>query len=149
MTAALAVATYQRPGSLLNFRWQSWLTRRLPLAAVFVFALHLQYAVDPAVSNDPMAQPLAEHLAEIGARFYGASWCEHCQQQKRYFGDAADDLPYVECSPGGQRAPMSRQCRDNLISTYPTWIIHNQRLEGVLTLSHLAELSGFRNNTGE
>jgi uncharacterized membrane protein len=144
MTAILALTTYQRPTGLANFTWGRWLTRKIPVAAAFVFAAHLQYVVVPTVPENPMAQPVAEHLASIGAKFYGASWCEHCQQQKKYFGKAAGRLPYVECKPGGPGAPMTKPCLDNYISTFPTWVVNDQRVEGVLTVSELAELSGFK-----
>ena len=144
MTAALAVATSQRPPELTNFSWRRWLTPRIPLAAAFVFGLHLQYVVVPTVPENPIARPLAEHLTKIGAKFYGASWCEHCEQQKKYFGDSAELLPYVECKPGSPNAPMTRPCLDNAISSFPTWIINDRRYEGVLTLTDLKEFSGFK-----
>jgi hypothetical protein len=144
MTAILALTTFQRPAALTNFSWKRWLTRRIPLAAVFVFALHLQYVAVPGGPEDPRARPLADHLTAIGATFYGASWCEHCQQQKKYFGDSADRLPYVECKPGGPSAPLTRKCLDAYITTFPTWVIKERRVEGVLTLTELAELSGFQ-----
>jgi hypothetical protein len=144
MIAALAVTTFQRPSDLRKFTWQGWLIRRIPLAAVFVFALHLQYAAEPPPPDDPRAGPLADHLTSIGAKFYGAYWCEHCQEQKKYFGQAVDRLPYVECSPGGSRSPMTQVCRDNYIKTFPTWVIKDRRTEGVLSLKELSEASGFQ-----
>lgn len=77
------------------------------------------------------------------AKFYGASWCSHCQDQKRLFGNAASRLPFIECKPGGPSGPMTRTCVDNRIEHFPTWIINGQRLEGVVTLSELANRSGF------
>jgi uncharacterized membrane protein len=144
MTAILALATYQRPADLASFTWSRWLTRKIPAAAAFVFAAHFQYVVVPTEPENPMAQPVAEHLVAIGAKFYGASWCEHCQTQKKYFGKAARRLPYIECKPGGPSAPMTKPCIDNYISTFPTWVINERRIEGVLTVSDLAELSGFK-----
>src|SRR5262249_26218167 len=140
----LALTTFQRPSSLPSFSWQKQLIRKLPIAAGFVFALHLQYVVVASEPVTPIARPLAEHLTAIGAKFYVASWCEHCQQQKRYFGDAASRLPYVECNPGGPSAPLTQPCIDNYISTFPTWVIKDQRVEGVLTPAELADLSGFK-----
>jgi len=148
MTGILAVTTFQRPAGLQNFSWRPWLTRKIPAAAVFVFAFHLYYAVEPPPPDDPWARPLAEHLAATGAKFYGAYWCEHCQQQKRSFGSSADLLPYVECKPGGPSAPMTRECLDHYISTFPTWVIKDRRIEGVLSLSELADLSGFKRPAG-
>ena len=144
MTATLALTTYQRPPDLAKFSWQGWLIRKVPVAAAFVFVLHLQYVVVPADPVSPVAGPLAEHLTAIGAKMYGASWCEHCQQQKKYFGEFAERLPYVECKPGGPSAPMTRPCLDNYISTFPTWVIKDRRIEGVLTPLDLAEFSGFK-----
>jgi uncharacterized membrane protein len=144
MIAVLAVTTYQRPAGLTNFSWQRWLIRRIPVAAAFVFALHLQYAADPPPPEDPRARALADHLTAIGAKFYGAYWCEHCQEQKKYFGQSAERLPYVECSPGGSRAPMTKECRDIYIKTFPTWVIKDRRVEGVLSLKELSESSGFK-----
>jgi uncharacterized membrane protein len=144
MAGTLALVTYQRPEHLTPFPWRSWLTRRIPLAAAFVFAFHVYYAVEPPLPDNPMAQPLAEHLTTVGAKFYGASWCDHCKQQKSYFGDSADRLPYVECSPSGQRGPVAKVCRDLYISSYPTWVINDRRVEGVLSLNDLAEMSGYK-----
>jgi len=144
MIGILALTTYQRPTYLRNFSWSRWLTRTVPVAAAFVFGMHLQYVVVPTIPESPIARPLADHLTSIGAKFYGASWCEHCQQQKKYFGKAADHLPYVECKPGGANAPMTRPCLDNYISTFPTWIIKDRRIEGVLSLADLSDLSGFK-----
>ena len=57
-----------------------------------------------------MTRALAEHLAEEGALFYGASWCPHCQEQKRLFGASASRLPYIECSPAGRNTPQAPSC---------------------------------------
>ena len=144
MIGSLALTTYQRPGDLKDFSWRPWLIRKIPVAAAFVFALHLYQGIEPPAPDDPRARPLAEHLASIGAKFYGASWCEHCQRQKKYFGASADLLPFVECKPGGSNAAMTIPCRDNAITNFPTWIIKDKRIEGVLTLSELSDLSGFK-----
>jgi uncharacterized membrane protein len=147
MTAALVLTTMQRPVDLPRFAWQRWLTRRIPLAAAFVFALHLQYVVVPTVPVDPRAEALAAHLTKIGAKFYGASWCDHCAQQKRFFGEYADELPYIECSLGGPGSGSTQVCRDNYIKNYPTWVINDRRIEAVLPVSELVELSGFQQET--
>jgi len=147
MTAIFALTTYQRPAEIRNFDWRRWLTWRIPAAALFVFLLHLQYVAVPFVPESPMARPLADHLSKIGAKMYGAYWCEHCQQQKRYFGKSADRLPYIECSPGGPGTGVTSVCRENAISTFPTWVVKDRRVEGVLTLTELAEMSGYQATT--
>ncbi len=92
---------------------------------------------------DPRLRAIAEHLAASGARFYGASWCSHCQQQKALFGAAADALPYVECSPHGRGAPRATACEMADIRNYPTWIVDGRRIERVLEPDALARLTAW------
>jgi hypothetical protein len=108
-----------RPISVLrkirNFDWRRWLTWRISGGALFVFLLHLQYVAVPFVPESPMARPLADHLSKIGAKMYGAYWCEHCQQQKKIFRKVPPTgFPYIECSPGGPGTGcdfcVSRKC---------------------------------------
>ncbi len=98
---------------------------------------------DAAGPEDPQLRALATHLDEIGARFYGASWCTHCQDQKALFGASAHRLPYVECSPGGRPGPPVAACRAAGARSFPTWIIRGARSTGVLSIAELAERSEF------
>jgi uncharacterized membrane protein len=146
MAVILGLVAYQRPDNLPGFAWPGWLARTVPAALVAVLALHLHFAGilgTPAPPEDPGARALAEHLVKTDAKFYGASWCPHCQDQKELFGASADRLPYVECSPQGRRTPMSAQCRSAGVEVYPTWIIDGRSYKGMLTLKELAELSRF------
>lgn len=147
MTAVLVVITVQRPFTITRFSWPRWLRWRLGLSAALILFLHLNYTGivgrTPGV-EDPMSRALAIHLAESGAVMYGAHWCEHCQQQKELFGEAARRLPYIECSTGGQGTPQTAECRNRRINTYPTWFINGQRYEEVLTQTRLAALTGFK-----
>ena len=75
---------------------------------------------------------------------YGAHWCEHCRQQKEFFGEAAKRLPYIECSTGAQGSPQTAECRNRQIKSYPTWFINGQRYEELLTPARLAQMTGFQ-----
>lgn len=147
-TAIFVLVTWQRPGNVLTgFTWPSWLSRRVPVAAVLIAVLHLNYTGvigQAPVPDDPVARALADHLTQSGVKFYGAFWCPHCQDQKRLFGSAASRLPYIECSPDGQGAPQAPICQAEKIESYPTWIINGKRVEAVLSLSQLADASGFK-----
>lgn len=81
----------------------------------------------------------ARCIKDSGAKFYGASWCPHCQTQKDLFGKSVKFIPYVECSvPGGQRA--SYLCRDAKVESYPTWVFADgSRVLGSQNLEYLAE----------
>ena len=149
MIAILSVTTYQRPAGLAKFSWSPWLAKTVSAGFVVILAVHLNYAGiwSSAGDNDPQLSALAQHLTKIDAKFYGASWCPHCKDQKKMFGASADRLPYVECSlqgPGGPQAPI---CRTMNIQGYPTWIINGWRHEGVLMPEELAKYSGFEGPT--
>ncbi|MBI3306148.1 hypothetical protein HYZ82_03435 [Candidatus Nomurabacteria bacterium] len=81
----------------------------------------------------------AQCLADESAVFYGAFWCQHCQNQKKLFGSSQKLLPYVECStPNGQG--QIKECIDKKVMTYPTWeFADGSRMTGEIPLSTLAE----------
>ena len=93
--------------------------------------------------EDPYLRALAEHLAATDAKFYGASWCQHCRHQKSLFGPAQKHLPYVECSPNGPKSPSATTCVAAEVQNYPTWQIGEQRFERVMTPKQLAYFSRF------
>src|SRR5581483_8502153 len=84
-------------------------------------------------------QALARCITMSGTKFYGAFWCPHCREQKNEFGDAANYLPYVECStPNGSGEFPA--CVERGIQHYPTWIFPDgSKLEGVATIQALAD----------
>lgn len=118
------------------------------VAAILVVAfmsLHYAGVFDPAAGpEDPYLRELAEHLSATDAKFYGAYWCPHCQQQKMIFGASAARLPYVECSPNGQRGAPATSCVAANIRNYPTWVVGGRRLDRMLSARQLARYSGFK-----
>ncbi len=123
-----------------------WRITTALIAGLVVGLLHLHYSgvFDPAAGpDDPYHRALAAHLTAVDAKFYGAYWCPHCQQQKAYFGAAAKFLPYVECSPHGPREPQATSCMAENVKNYPTWVLDGQRYERILSLQQLARLTGF------
>lgn len=147
MAAIFAVVAWQHPRGLPGFGWPSWLGQTGALAAVVVVALHLNYSgiLNPAAGpEDPYLKGLAQHLQQVDATFYGASWCPQCQRQKELFGASAERLPYVECSPGGRSAPRAGVCLRAGVDRYPTWIIDGRRHIGVLEPEELARRTGYR-----
>jgi uncharacterized membrane protein/glutaredoxin len=107
-----------------------------PLGAAFVFAM-------PAGGGAGFEAALARHLREKGAVMYGAYWCPHCTEQKALFGDAAKDLPYVECDKGGVNARPDL-CEKAGVKSFPTWVMGNERREGVQSPQALADFSKFQ-----
>ncbi|OHA71359.1 MAG: hypothetical protein A3F15_02975 [Candidatus Wildermuthbacteria bacterium RIFCSPHIGHO2_12_FULL_40_12] len=81
-------------------------------------------------------------LKDKGAVFYGAFWCSHCQNQKKFFGNSARLLPYVECSTPDGRGQL-QVCRGKNIEGYPTWeFADGNRESGEIPLTLLAEKTG-------
>jgi uncharacterized membrane protein/glutaredoxin len=147
MAAILALVVRQRPPEMARRSWVGLSAGRAALAAVAILLLHANYVAPeaaPTGPEDPKIRALAEHLSNEGAIFYGASWCPHCQEQKRLFGNSAGRLPYIECSLGGPNSPQSAACSRAGVQSYPTWVINGRATVGeVLTLAQLADASGF------
>jgi uncharacterized membrane protein/glutaredoxin len=148
MLASFVLVTWQRPADLRRFSWPNWLAKTASVPLIFILLMHLSYTGvigGLTTPEDPVARALAEHLTKTGARFYGASWCPHCQQQKRIFGSAAARLPYIECSPGGrQGSPTAKACLDAGVRSYPTWFINGEKIEEVVGIQQLKDKSGFK-----
>ena len=120
-------------------------------ALLVVFVMHVANSSDTAFSSEESLKlkAVAEHLSARGFKFYGASWCAHCQEQKSLFGGAAASLPYVECSKYGPNGPRTTECELMKIQNYPTWIIDGRRIERVITVERLTHLSGFSEEKDE
>lgn len=147
MTAIFIVTTLQRPVNLPKFSWGPWVAKTGGAALVGIIALHLYFAGywgEAQGPEDPWVRALAEHLSRSDVKFYGASWCPHCAEQKKLFDGSVNRIPYVECSPGGPNAPQAEVCSNKNIQSYPTWIIDGQRYTGVQPLDALAQLSHFQ-----
>ena len=152
MTIIFIVTTFQRPENLQHFSWGPWLAKTIGVALVAIVALHSYYAGywgGAPGPEDPWIRGLAEHLSKSDAKFYGASWCPHCNEQKQLFGSSVKRIPYVECSPGGPQAPQAQVCKEKGIQSYPTWIINGQRYTGVQPLDALAQSSQYRYQGGK
>jgi uncharacterized membrane protein len=152
MAAIFIMTAFQRPENLPKFSWGPWLAKSAGAAAVGLVVLHLYYggywggAPGP---EDPWIRGLAEHLSKSDAKFYGASWCPHCNDQKKLFGSSVSRIPYVECSPGGPQAPQAPACKEKNIQSYPTWIINGQRYTGVQRLDQLSQMSNYQYQGGK
>ena len=147
MTAILALVVIQRPPEMARRSWVGLAAGRGVLAALVILVLHGNYVrpqAEPTGPEDPQTRALAEYLTDQNVLFYGASWCPHCQEQKRLFGASATRLPYVECSPAGPNTPQAPSCSRAGIQSYPTWVINGRAYPGeVMTLAQLAAATNF------
>lgn len=106
-----------------------------PLGAAFIYAM-------PAGGGGGFEAALARHLREQGAVMYGAYWCPRCTEQKALFGDAAKDIPYVECAKDGVNGRPDL-CEKAGVKAFPTWVLGTERREGVQSLGALSAFSKF------
>lgn len=143
LVAILVLATVRRPPTAPGEPWARWLRGQAILGVVLLGAMHVVQAGWLMPPEDPRLAALAEHLEARGVKFYGASWCPKCQEQKDLFGRSAERLPYVECSPQGPRGPVSFTCVSANVQGYPTWIIRGRTYGEVMSPEELARRSGF------
>jgi len=82
-------------------------------------------------------EDLAICLGEKKVTMYGTYWCPHCQNQKKEFGSAFKNIPYIECTE------KEKECSDAGVVGYPTWIFPDgTKLSGAQELKTLAEKAG-------
>lgn len=143
MLAIFVLVHVSRPDSAPGMPWATWWLGSGLVALGLVAALQLSAMGLLERREDPRLRALAEHLAQADARFYGASWCPNCSEQKRLFGAAGKRLPYVECSPQGRTGGVAFECISARVSGYPTWIIDGEHHVEVLSPERLARLTGF------
>lgn len=87
---------------------------------------------------------LANHLKQLGAKFYGTFWCPYCSKQKQMFGEQAfSKINYIECDARGNN-PRPNLCIKAGISAFPTWEINGKQYRGMKSLEELADLSGYQ-----
>ncbi len=108
----------------------------VPFGAAFIYAM-------PAGGGGGFEAGLARHLREQGVVMYGAYWCPHCIEQKALFGDAAKDIPYVECAADGINGRPDL-CEKAGVKAFPTWVMGTERREGTQSLQALAAFSKFQ-----
>lgn len=144
LAAMFARLQWRRPATAPGQAWGRWWAVQGVAVLLVVAVLHVhQSGLLDERPESRRAAALAQHLTDYGARFYGASWCVECGRQKREFGHAADHLPYVECAPGGRKAPMTSTCAAAGITTFPTWVIDGIEHNGVMEPRQLAVLTRF------
>lgn len=143
ITAILVLSLWRRPDTAPGMPWPRWLGQQAALLALLLGAVYVLQAGWLLPPEDPRLAALADHLKQREAKFYGASWCPTCQEQKELFGRAAERLPYVECSPQGRNGPVAFACVSANVSAFPTWIIRGRTYPQLMPPEELASRSGF------
>ncbi len=101
-----------------------------------IFFLSVGFLLSSCTSSGDYSN-LTACLVEKKAVMFGASWCPHCAEQKKMFGQSAKNMPYFECSRGNNQV---QECTDRAITSYPTWQFNE---EAIKTLPELAQVDLF------
>lgn len=87
-------------------------------------------------------EDFAKCLTERGTKFYGTYWCGWCKKQNEIFGEAAQYLPYIECTDE-KTGNLTSECQKEEITGFPTWEFPEKgKVVGFQTLESLSKLSG-------
>jgi len=113
------------------------------IAAIVLVIGGLVYLSNRESGKPGQYDKLAQCLSEKGVKFYGASWCPHCAEQKRMFGSSMKYVDYVECAVPGNSRGMTQVCKEANIESFPTWIFPDgTRLTGEQLPRALADKAG-------
>ena len=103
---------------------------------ILIFAFLLYVGVKNSRTGDSY-DTFAQCITEQGVKFYGAYWCNHCQNQKEEFGRSFKFVDYIECTQ------KQEECNKANVKGYPTWIFADgSRHEGEISFEKLAEKTG-------
>ncbi len=78
----------------------------------------------------------AKCLMKKGWIMYGVDTCEYCLAQKKIFGQAFEQIHYINCDF------QETICREKGLSYYPVWGNGTKLLTGIQTFQKLAAESG-------
>ncbi len=122
----------------------TWIIIAIVAAGLLVGGVYWLYTAQHA--KQVKLEAFAGCISGSGAKFYGAFWCAHCQEQKAlfktFFETAEKDLPYVECSTPDSNGQL-QICIDETIKAYPTWKFADGSVHrGLATLQELADKTG-------
>ena len=109
----------------------------LIIVGIFIVSIVIYSKNTPGQYDD-----FAKCVSESGAKFYGAYWCPHCNDQKKDFGNSFEFIDYIECSLPN-RAGQTQICIDKEIKGYPTWEFGNgERVSGRLSFDIISQKTG-------
>ncbi len=95
-------------------------------------------------AKDVPLTEFGQYLKDNEVKFYGASWCPHCQNMKKLLGDGVWQASYIECSPKGTNS-IIKECEDAKIEAFPTFILKDgTQKTGEMSLETFQEFVGYK-----
>lgn len=116
--------------------------KSISAVAILLFVALGLTACGPAEPKAPgKYAEVAKCLTQKGVIMYGAYWCPHCLNQKKFFGDDVQFVTYQECDDQGIGG-NHKLCLERGVTSYPTWIFPGQgNLTGEQQVADLAKLA--------
>lgn len=88
--------------------------------------------------------PFGQYLKDNGVKFYGASWCPHCQNMKKELGDGTWQAVYIECAPKGTNN-LTKECEDAKIEAFPTFVLKDGTTKtGEMPIKDFKDFVGYK-----
>jgi len=112
----------------------------LIIIAILIYIINSKNSDEQSTAS-PEVNAFAQCIKDSGAKLYGASWCSHCKNQKKLFGNSKN-LPYVECATPDGKGQV-QICADAKIEGYPTWVFADESSQsGELSFEILSQKTG-------
>ena len=99
----------------------------LAIALIAIFALTKK----PAETDEELVKCIGSKSV-----LYTQLGCHFCEAQKDLFGENIKHISVIDCWYEPE------PCTENNITSIPTWIIKNEKYEGLQTIDKLKELTG-------
>ena len=111
------------------------------LAVIGIVAVILYWS-NISANSPGKYDTFAKCITEKGAKFYGAFWCPHCNEQKSSFGRSMKYVNYIECSKS-DKSGQTPACIEANIESYPTWIFTDGSIKtGKLAFQEISAKTG-------
>lgn len=108
--------------------------------AMIIFSIIFASLLISACSSKPVPSgqydALAKCMTANNVTMYGTTWCSHCQNQKKAFGDSFQYINFVDCDQ------HKDDCIKADVEGYPTWKINETNYAGEQNMYDLAKNSG-------
>ena len=107
--------------------------KKLSLILIWVMSLGLSACTSWPYTQDTL-ETFASCLTEQNVTMYGTDWCKYCTAQKSSFGNAFENVNYVDCDEDPQACALVG------VQSYPTWTFADgSQIAGVQELTVLAD----------
>ena len=100
------------------------------------FMYYVLFVSDMPIGPAENYDQFAKCMTGKGVKIYGANWCNYTREQMELFGISFGYVDFTDCDV------FKRECMDEGIDLYPTWVIAGEKYNGTRSMRELSDLSG-------